>query len=321
MSAGIRASVPRRINVAGFRELPAISLILMTAAWLALTKSSFRTPENLAQIGQEAAFIGIMACGQALVIITGGIDLSVGSVAAMSACVSAERMMAGWHPAAAVALGIAVGGLAGWINGALITFRRFTPILTTLATLLLFRAAANIATKAVPYNQLPDGFLAFGRGFIPFLFLILLTSAFAAMQNRARFGRRVVAIGGSEQASRLSGVPVDSVLRGVYLLSGFCAGAAGLLMAAAGNNAQWNLAEGWELDVIAAVVIGGVRLTGGQGSVFGAALGAAIIVLMRNALFLSGIPTERYGLITGIVIVFAALIEQARRARDVARAV
>src|SRR5204863_1196015 len=117
-------------------------------------------------------------------------------------------------------------------------------------------------------------------------------------------------------AARLSGVRVDSTLRRVYLLSGFCAAVAGLLMAAGANNAQWGLAEGWELEVIAAVVIGGVRLTGGEGSVIGAGLGALIIVVLRNALFLSGVPTERYGLITGAVILLAALAEQLRRSRQ-----
>ncbi len=309
----------RTTLLAGFRELPAIALILSTVAWLALTKASFRSPENLAQVGQEAAFIGIMACGQALVILTGGIDLSVGSMAALSACVMGERMMAGWPPAVAVAFGLAAGALAGFLNGSMITYRRLPPILVTLATLLIYRAITNIATKAVPYSQLPDTFLTLGRGFLPFVFFVLIAMAFGVMQARSRFGRRVVAVGGSEQAARLSGVPVDFVLRRAYLFSGLCAAMGGALWIAASDMAQWNLAEGYELEVIAAVVIGGVRLTGGEGSVVGAALGAVIIVIMRNALFLSGVPTERYGLITGAVILFAALVEQARRARAGAR--
>jgi len=142
----------------------------------------------------------------------------------------------------------------------------------------------------------------------------------AVVLARARFGRHVVAVGGSESAVRLSGVPVDPILRRVYLASGLCASLAGLIMAAAANNAQWNLAEGWELEVIAAVVIGGVRLTGGEGSVVGAALGALIVVVLRNALFLSGVAPERYGLITGGVILLAALVEQFRRGRQEAAA-
>ena len=131
-----------------------------------------------------------------------------------------------------------------------------------------------------------------------------------------RLGRRIIAVGASESAVRLSGVNTQAVLRLVYLLCGACAGLAGLLMGAATNSAQANLADGYELDVISAVVIGGVRLTGGEGSILGAALGALIIVVMRNALFLYGLPTEQYGLITGAIILIAAFAEQARRNRE-----
>jgi ribose transport system permease protein len=308
---------PSSINLIGrIRELPALLLLLMVLVWVLAAKPAFRTPENLAQVGQEAGLLGILACGEALVILTGGIDLSIGAAVAVAACVAGWRMTGGAPWPAAALLGLLAGGLAGWINGALITYRRLPPILVTLASLLLYRAGTNVATGAVPFNQLPDGFLALGRGFTPFLVFLVVTAAFAVVLARARFGRRVVAVGGSEQAARLSGVPVNPILRRVYLLSGLCAGLAGLLTSAATNSAQWNLADGWELDVIASVVIGGVRLTGGEGSVLGAALGALIIVALRNALFLSGVPNEQYGLITGAVILLAALAEQFRRVRE-----
>jgi len=298
------------------RELPALLLLLLVLGWLAAARPAFHTPENLAQVGQEAGLLGILACGEALVILTGGIDLSVGATLAISACAAGSAMMGGYPWPLAALLGLLVGGAGGWLNGALITYRRLPPILTTLAALLVFRSLANILTGAVPYNQLPDGFKAFGKGFTPFLVFVVVLCLFATMLARARFGRRVVAVGGSEQAARLSGVPVDAILRRVYLIAGLCAALAGLLMSAAANNAQWNLAEGYELEVIAAVVIGGVRLTGGEGSVIGAGLGALIIVVLRNALFLSGIPVEQYGLITGAVILLAAVSEQFRRARQ-----
>jgi ribose/xylose/arabinose/galactoside ABC-type transport system permease subunit len=225
-------------------------------------------------------------------------------------------MMGGWPWPLSFVLGLLSGSAAGWINGALITYRRLSPLLVTLSMLLLFRAVTNVATGAVPYNQLPDGFKILGKGYTPFAIFVVLLTLYSVLLLKSRFGRRVVAVGGSEQAARLSGVPVDGVLRRVYLLCGLCAALAGLLMSAAGNNAQWNLAEGWELDVIAAVVIGGVRLTGGEGSVLGAGLGAMIIVVLRNALFLSGIPVEQYGLVTGTVILLAALAEQFRRMRQ-----
>jgi ribose transport system permease protein len=315
-AASATPSVVSPFRWGAIRELPALVLLLIAGTWLVLTKSSFRTADNLAQVGQEAAFIGIMACGEAMVILTGGIDLSVGATLALSACVAASRMTSGTSWVIAALLALAVGATAGLLNGALITYRRLPPILTTLGTLFIFRALTNIQTRAVPYNQLPEGFKKFGQGIVPFLIFVFVTGACALLLARSRLGRRIVATGGSEQSTRLSGVPVDAVLRRVYILAGVLSALAGLLMGASTNNVQWSLADGWELDVIAAVVIGGVRLTGGEGSVIGAALGAMIIVVMRNALFLSGVPTERYGLITGAVILIASLTEQFRRGRQ-----
>lgn len=298
------------------RELPTLTVLTTVVAWLAITQRAFRAPENLAQLGQEIGLLGVLACGESLVILTGGIDLSIAAMAALAACAAGASMAAGVPWPAGALIGLAAGGAAGWLNGALVTYRRLAPILVTLATLLLYRAATNVATGAVPYNQLPEGFKALGRGGVPLGALVLVCAVSALMLARARFGRHLVAVGGGEQSARLSGIRVDAVLRRVYMGAGLCAAASGLLMAAAANNAQWSVADGWELDVIAAAVIGGVRLTGGEGSVVSAALGAAIIVVLRNALFLSGVPTERYGLVTGAVILVAALAEQVRRARE-----
>lgn len=294
------------------RELPAVLLLVAAALWLLLSKPSFRSPGNLAVVGQDAGMLGLMACGETLVILTGGIDLSVASALAMSACLCGALIMAGtpWPAAAIAAIGL--GLLAGWVNGALVTWRRLPPILVTLATLLLFRGITNILTGAAPYNLLPEAYKAIGRGGWPMLALVVVASVLSIGIGRSRFGRHLVASGGNESAARLSGIGVPSVLRRAYALSGMLAATAGLLMAAANGNAQWTLADGWELDVIAAVVIGGVRLTGGQGSVIGATVGALIIVILRNALFLSGVPTEQYGLVTGGVIVAAALSERWR---------
>lgn len=307
-------------SLARIRELPALALLVGVLVWISATKASFRTHENLTQLGQEAAFIGIMACGEALVILTGGIDLSVAAVLAASACFAGSRIAGGWPWPAACGAGLAISATAGYLNGALITFRKLPPILVTLAGLFVYRAVTNIGTGAVPYNNLPEGFKHLGQGEWPFCVFVIVVLICAVLLSMSRFGRRVVATGGSEVSTRLSGVPVDAVLRRVYLIAGLLAGVAGLLMAAATNSAQWNLAEGWELDVIAAVVIGGVRLTGGEGSVIGAGLGALIIVVLRNALFLSGVPVERYGLITGTVILLAAMAEQLRRTRQAAAA-
>jgi ribose/xylose/arabinose/galactoside ABC-type transport system permease subunit len=300
------------------RELPALAMLMLVIGWMALKQPKFFSPENLATLAQDAGYLGMLACGEAFVILTGGVDLSVGAVLAMSACISGSRMMAGMAWPAASLMGLAAGAFAGWLNGAMVTMRKLPPILVTLATLLIFRAGTNVATGAVPYNNLPDPVKFIGKGWIPFSLFLVVLSAFAVALARMRFGRNVAAVGGSEQSARLSGVRTDRVIRTCYVLSGLCAALAGLLAAGGGNNAQWNLAENWELEVIAAVVIGGVRLTGGEGSVIGAGIGALIIVVLRNALFLMGIAPERYGLITAVVILLAALAEQMRVRRAVA---
>lgn len=295
------------------REFPAACLLTLALTYLLATSSAFRTRENLAVVAQDAGILGIMACGEALVILTAGIDLSVASTLAMSACAAGALMMGGfpWPLACVAALG--VGAMAGLFNGFLITGRRLPPIIVTLACLLLYRGLTNVLTGAIPYNVLPAAFKEIGRGFVPFACLIAVGTACWIGVERSRPGRHLVAVGGSASAARLSGIRVAAVLRGAYLAAGVCAALAGLLMAAANGNAQWTLAEGWELDVIAATVIGGVRLTGGEGSVLGAALGATLIVVLRNALFLAGVPVEQYGLVTGTVIAIAALTEQWRR--------
>src|SRR2546421_636873 len=140
----------------------------------------------------------------------------------LSACVAGDGMDHGWPVAAAVLLGFAVGAAGGYLNGALITWRKLPPILTTLATLLIFRSITNIETGAAPFNQLPDSFKKLGAGFTPFLIFVVVVVVFALVLARSRFGRRVVAVGGGDQATRLSGVDVDAVLRRVYLVSGLC---------------------------------------------------------------------------------------------------
>jgi len=254
-----------------------------------------------------------MACGEALVILTGGIDLSVGSALAMSACLAGGLMMSSVPWPVCCAAGLVLGLISGYANGSFVTFRQLPPIIVTLATQFLFRGLTNVVTGASPYNMLPESFKTLGRGFSPLAIFLVVAVALWIVLGRSRIGRHVMAAGGSETAARLSGITVPRVLRFVYATAGLLVALAGLLMAAGNGNAQWTMADGWELDVIAAVVIGGVRLTGGEGSVLGAALGAMIIVVLRNALFLSGVPAEQYGLVTGAVIVLAALTEQWRR--------
>lgn len=298
------------------RELPTLILLVIVSLVMAIRYPAFRQASNLMLVGENAAFIGIMACGQALVILGAGLDLSVGSILAIASCTAGSALIGGQSPYLAMLWGLLSGAGAGWLNGALITYRRLPPILTTLATLLLFRHGISILTEAKSYGPFSEQFTAIGAGWTPFLIFLAVAIGFGLLSERTRFGRWVTAMGGSEQAVRLSGVSTDRIKRITYLLSGLCAGLAALIVTAFNNNAQSNIGTGYELDVIAACVIGGVRITGGDGSVAGAALGAILIALLRNIFVLTLTPIERYGLITGAVILLAALVEQVRARRQ-----
>ena len=292
------------------RELPTLLLLLALCGWMTIKAYvSFWTFSNLSVVGEEAAFIGIMACGEGLVILSGGLDLSVGAIVAVSSCATALGLAAGWTWPLAALCGLLAGALAGSLNGALVTYRRLPPILTTLATLLLFRHGTSLLTHARNFGPFPDGFVLIGTGWTPAVLFLAFTVCFVTLAQRTRLGRWTLAIGGGEQAARLSGIPVGSVKRWTYLLSGLCAGMAGLIAMAFNNTTQSVVGEGAELNVIAACVVGGIRITGGDGSLLGAALGALLIALLRNALILTHRPREQSDLFVAVVILAAALLE------------
>lgn len=298
------------------RELPTLALLIAAGLLLTAKVPSFHMPSNLTTLGKDAAIIGIMACGEGLVILSGGLDLSIASTLALSSCVTAGLLAIGqpW-PVAALA-GLLSAAAAGLLNGALITYRKLPPILTTLATLLLFRYGTSIATHARNYGPFPDAFNLLAKDWNPLLILIVVALLLTLLTTRTPLGRWLTAMGGNEQAALLSGVPTDRVKRIAYLLSGLCAGLAGLIAMAYNNNTQSNVATGYELNVIAACVVGGVAITGGEGTLPGAVLGAALIVLVQDALILTNQPPERSGLFTGGVVLVAAALEQWRKVRQ-----
>ena len=253
-----------------------------------------------------------MACGEGLVILGGGLDLSVGAIVALSSCITALCLAAGWAWPLCMVCGLGAGALAGSLNGALVTYRKLPPILTTLATLLLFRHGTSLLTHARNFGPFPDAFRFLGTGWTPTLLLVIVVVVFAIVSQQTRLGRWTLAIGGGEQSARLSGIAVGSVKRWTYLLSGLCAGLAGLIAMGFNNTTQSVVGEGAELNVIAACVVGGIRITGGDGSLIGAALGALLIALLRNALILTHRPPEQSNLFVAFIILAAAVLEQWR---------
>jgi ribose transport system permease protein len=300
-------------------------------AFLALSVASdvFATQQNLFNVTRNFAFVGIIALGMTAVIVTGGIDLSVGAVLALSGMVIGMSMNVGtplW-----LALGTAL--LVGAFNGVMVAHVGMPSFVVTLGMLSIARSLAMVlSNNRMVYEFGPDQakLLALGGGFIdvalpfrdairvpnPVVFLIALALVTGFAFRWTRWGRHVFAIGGNEAAANLTGVPVRLVKVSVYMLSSLCAGIAGILEVGWLGTITTSLGQGMELTVIAAAVIGGANLTGGAGTAFGAVVGAALIEVIRNSLILLGISTFWQGTFVGTFIVVAVLFDRLRTGRS-----
>ena len=294
------------------RELPALIFLALIIAILWLYKPNFGSPTNLLTTAREIAVVGIMGVGMTMVILTSGIDLSVASVLAFSAAVMARMMVGGSSIWLSVLACLVVGTACGTGNALLITRLRIPPIITTLGTMGILRAGVTLYTGAEWIGPLPKSFAVVGTGYRPIVVLALVAIGFGLLLSRAAAGRYVYATGGNEEAVRLSGISVGRTKFVVYSLNGLLASIAGLIMASSMSSAQSNMAMGYELNVIAAVVIGGTSITGGQGSVLGTIIGAAIMAVLYNALILMGVPIYWHKVITGGVILTAVLFDRIR---------
>lgn len=308
-----------------------LALLLLCGVW-AVTLPSFPHADNLYNVSRDFSFVGIMAVGEAFVMLAGGIDLSVGSVMGLSGVMTAGALVSGVSVPVAVAYGLAAGLLCGLVNGGLIVGARMPPFIATLGMMSVARGLAYERTQAQLLSGFPDSFLTLGQGnvvtwtlnrssdasvtvgiSIPLMVLVALALLAILILSRTAFGRYLYAVGGNEASARLSGVPVAAVKLAAYGLAGLLAAGAGILQAAYLSAAQGSDGQGYELDVIAAVVIGGVSLTGGEGSALGAVLGAALMGILRNGLVLRGEPATRQILLIGAVIWLAATIDVLRR--------
>ncbi len=296
--------------------------VLAIAVTMGFVNSNFLSTGNFFNITRNFSFIAVMAVGMTTVIITGGIDLSVGSILGMVAMVSAVTISNGFPMEVAVAAGILTSLAVGFVNGVLIAYVRLNPFIVTLGMLSIARSLTLVLTGATPVTlrrvgEEADRFrnLLAGDPFgvaMPVWVLIALTAIVAFLLRYSAWGRYVYAIGGNEQAARLNGVPVDQVKVSVYMLSGLTAGFSGLLVLAWAGSALSNFGQTWELRVIASTVIGGANLMGGVGSAYGGVIGAALIEVIRNSLLLAGVNTFWQGTFVGLFILFAVLLERVR---------
>lgn len=293
----------------------------------------FMTPRNLLNISKNFSFIALMSLGETLVIISGGIDLSVGSVCALSAVVTMMLMrffsatpvvqVPGATIALAAILALALGSLIGFVNGLLIAGLRLSPFVTTLGMLSIARGMTYVLTQGRAQYPVGPDVAVFTRltngavlGLPPQLvYLMVLAIIMALALRHLVWGRHLYAVGGNTHAAALTGVRVSRVLISVYTLSGVAAGLSGILIAGWLGAAPANLASGYELRVIAAAVIGGANLAGGVGGAAGAIIGSALIEVIRNGFVLIGANAYWEEVFVGVVIVLAVLVDQLRTRR------
>jgi ribose transport system permease protein len=298
--------------------------LLILVIFLSITSNVFLSADNLSNIARQATVNALLAMGLLLAIITAGIDLSVGSVLALAMCTLA-LMAIKWHvnPYLAILACLAVGTAVGVVNGLLLTKLHLPhPFISTLGTMNVARGLALIITAASPISGfdragagqvLVLGSQSLGPVPVAFFVVVIVYIIFHILLSQTTLGRHIYAVGGNNAAARLSGINVDRTLVAVYAISGLMAGLAALMLAGRTNSGFPNAGAGYELDAIAAVIIGGASFAGGSGTVPGTAIGVVMIAVLRNGLVLLNVPTEWQTVAIGLVIIGAVYVDVLRQ--------
>jgi ribose transport system permease protein len=293
-------------------------LFLLGAVFTVLSPYFFSV-NNLLTVATQTAVIAVIAIGQTYVLITGGIDLSIGSNIALSAMVAGLVMRAELPVPLAVLSGLLTGLASGAVSGTLVAFGNIPPFIATLGTMTVARGLSFTLTQAIPISGLPKSFTTlWGTGSTlgipnPVIIMVVLVLVFAFILAKTKLGRHVYATGSNFEAARLSGVNTRKVLITVYVFSGLLAAFAGLIMAARIISAQPSAGDGYELDAVASSVIGGTSTMGGEGTVAGTFIGAFVIGVLRNGLNLIGVSPFIQKIVIGIVIVGSVFLDRVRR--------
>lgn len=312
-----RSSSPGRVGEFFRANRPKLALLAVIVALSSYTASQsevFLLWANVQNILVQSSIIGILAMGTTLLMVSGGIDLSIGSGVSLSAIVMATLMASGWSPVTAVAIGIALAGTAGLATGTLAAKSTSHPFVLTLGMLTLLQGIALLVSQA-PVTEIPDSFITivdyrpFGFPFVVVVFAV--TALFVhIVLSRTKLGRWLYAIGASENAARLSGIRVSVVKVAVYGISGLLVGVAAALLTAQLTSAQPTMGTGLELSAIAAVAVGGTPLAGGRGDVLGTLLGVLLLAVIGNSLNLLSIASNWQFVIQGAVIIIAVMAQR-----------
>jgi ribose transport system permease protein len=325
-SKSLTSSGARRVaalrGIVRAQEFGVFLILSAMVLFLSVFTNTFLTSTNVFNILRAFSWIAISGFGECMVIITGGIDLSVGSVMGFSGLISAMLLRATGNVVLALVGGLAVGAVLGLLNGLMVTKARLPPFIATLGMLLMARGLCYGLTGGWPVQDLPQAFRnlgqfdipLFGAGIpIPLIFTLVIGVIMAVFLTRTVWGYRIYAVGGNEVASGLSGINTDGVKIMVYTLGAFLTAIGGILMTARLGVAAPTAASGYELDVIAAAVVGGTSLAGGEGTILGVLIGAAIMQVLRTGLVLTGVSAYWLQGVQGLVIVVAIMLDQLRK--------
>lgn len=298
--------------------LSTLSGLVILIIVFGLFNSNFVTFSNLFNVLVQATPIVLIAIGQTFILITGGIDLSIGSNIALAGVACAMLMKSGVPIPAAIAVGVLVGAVVGILNGTLITYAKLPPFIVTMGTMTAIRGLALTITEGIPISGLPDAFNQIGTGKIlgiptPIYIMVVFAVVFGFILAKTKTGRYTYALGSNFDAARLSGVNANIALIKVYMFSGILASVAGLIMAARIISAPPSAGEGYELDAVASSVIGGASTMGGEGTIMGTVIGAFIICVLRNGLNLVGVSPFIQKIVIGLVIIGAVFFDKIKR--------
>ncbi|HAT1631372.1 TPA: ABC transporter permease [Raoultella planticola] len=310
-------ALPFKFNLRDAGTLICLLIIIITFSFLSPV---FFTIPNLLNILQQSSINALIALGMTLVIISGGIDLSVGPAAALSAVLGATMMVAGVPVPLAILATLGIGAICGVFSGSLVAYAGLQPFIVTLGGLSLFRAIALIYTGGNPVFGIPTEFRSLINSEIfgiptPIVIVAVIALVLWTVMNKTPLGEYILAVGGNEEAARVAGVPVKRTKVTVFVISGTLASLASLILIGRLGAAEPTIGNLWELDAIAAAAIGGASLMGGKGSVVGTIIGAIILGALRNGLTLLNIQAFYQLLATGLIIIIAMLIDRATRGK------
>ncbi|KRK74244.1 ABC transporter permease subunit [Lacticaseibacillus nasuensis] len=297
---------------------PLLALIVLIILVTVLSPG-FMAPANLLNLLRQVSINAVIAFGMTFVILTGGIDLSVGSILALSGAVTASMIANGVSPAIALLGGMLLGAVFGLLNGILIAYGKAAPFIATLATMTIFRGATYVFTNGNPITgaKINDSFLFqfMGRGYLfgipfPIIIMAVVYVILFVLLHKTAFGRKTYALGGNETAAYIAGVKTKLVTMIIYTISGLMASIAGIILTSRLSSAQPDAGTSYEMDAIAAVVLGGTSLAGGKGRIFGTLIGALIIGTLNNGMNLLGISSFYQQIVKGVVILIAVLLDR-----------